>query len=271
MSGLQQKIFIWLLLLVSIVWPARTNSQFHSQTVRALARTPRTRKDRSIVVGTTRLGVPINALIFGRGKKHIVIIGGIHGDESSAVSVAEAFAVSLNGERLPRGLTVVVIPRANPDGLKVGARSNSEGVDLNRNFPSKTWRPGSKESRYYPGSEPGSEPETQALVKVIKKWRPSLLISIHAPLNCVNWDGPAESVAQAMAKASDFRLCENIGYETPGSLGSYAGSERSIPSVTLELGDLLGSQEIVDQGLRTLRAALEFISRLPENPPKNRH
>ena len=174
--------------------------------------------------------------------------------------MAKAFVASLESDPLPAGLTVVVIPEVNPDGLKAGTRSNSVGVDVNRNFPAKNWRPGSKESRYYPGPKPLSEREAQAIIKAIKKWRPALLISIHAPLKCMNWDGPAEDVSSAMAQAIGFSLCKDIGYETPGSLGSYAGKDREIPIVTFELGDDLTSAETTTQGVRALRAALDFVS-----------
>jgi hypothetical protein len=218
---------------------------------------------RQTVIGKTSLKSPIIAFRFGRGKQYVIILGGMHGDEPSSARVAEAFAASLERDPPPAGVSVMVIPKVNPDGLKAGTRSNSVGVDINRNFPSKTWRPGSKESRYYPGPEPMSERETHATVTLIKKWRPALLISIHAPLQCINWDGPAEGVSNAMAQAIGFSLCRDVGYETPGSLGSYAGKDLDIPTVTLELGDNLTSEEITNQGLRSLRAALEFMSSAP--------
>ena len=70
-------------------------------------------------------------------------------------------------------------------------------------------------------------------------------------------------MAGAMAQASGFPLCRDIGYETTGSLGSYAGKDLNIPTVTLELGDNLTSEEITNQGLRALRAALDFMSSAP--------
>lgn len=273
-----QKFIIWLLLLSGLLVgtpPAR--SDFHGPpaieltelsggTLRQSSPSVHQSKPaskRQTVVGKTSQKSPIIAFRLGRGKQYVVILGGMHGDEPSSARVAEAFAASLEREPPPAGVSVVIIPEVNPDGLKAGTRSNSVGVDINRNFPSKTWRPGSKESRYYPGEKPMSEPETRASVKLIKKWRPALLISIHAPLQCVNWDGPAENVSAAMAQASGFSLCRDIGYETPGSLGSYAGLDLDIPTVTLELGDNLTSQEVTNQGLRALRAALDFMSSAP--------
>ena len=218
---------------------------------------------RQTAIGKTNLKSRIVAFTFGRGNRHVVILGGMHGDEPSSTQVAKAFAASLERDPPPAGLSVVVIPEVNPDGLQAGTRSNSVGVDINRNFPANSWQPGAKESRYYSGPKPMSERETQAAVKLIKKWRPALLISIHAPLNCINWDGPAEDVSSAMARAIGFSLCRDIGYETPGSLGSYAGKDLEIPTITFELADDLPSEEITTQGVRALRAALDFVSSAP--------
>ncbi len=49
----------------------------------------------------------------------------------------------------------------------------------------------------------------------------------------VDYDGPAEALAEAMSRASGLRV-KKLG-ASPGSLGSYAGVELKIPIVTLEL------------------------------------
>jgi len=279
----RQKNFIWLgLLLRLLLTPLLANAQFPghpasesrlwntptlklaertSQPQRAVGRRKKSDPEgKVVIVGNTVRQTPITASIFGSGRKHVIILGGIHGDEPSSAWVANAFAVSLNRHRVPANITLVIMSRVNADGLSVGTRANWVGVDLNRNFPSKTWRPDSRGARYYPGEKALSEPETVALVELIKQWRPALIISIHAPLNCINWDGPAEDAARAMARASVSRLCKDIGYKTPGSLGSYSGEDLNIPTVTLELDDPLGSGKIRTQGLLALRAALKFVS-----------
>ena len=55
------------------------------------------------------------------------------------------------------------------------------------------------------------------------------------PYKVVNYDGPAESVAQEISKLIDYKVEENIGYPTPGSFGTYCGIEKNIPTITLEL------------------------------------
>ena len=210
-------------------------------------------------LGYTSRNTPINAFVFGNGHKHVVVLGGIHGDERSAAVVATALVDSLDNNQVSANLTVVVVPRLNPDGLDAGTRTNGSAVDINRNFPSKTWRAEPRGGRYHSGEKPSSEPETRIVIDLIKKWSPELLISIHAPLNCINWDGPAKDIARTMAEASGYPLREDIGYETPGSLGSYAGKELNIPTITLELQDAVGNQEVTKQGLFALRAAINQI------------
>src|SRR5690606_35297117 len=58
------------------------------------------------------------------------------------------------------------------------------GVDLNRNYP-KGWgscngSSGSRTSDTYRGEAPASEPETQAMMKLIQKIRPVFDISYHS-------------------------------------------------------------------------------------------
>ena len=72
-------------------------------------------------------------------------------------------------------------------------------------------------------------------MKMIRQFRPSRVLAVHSPLFCMNYDGPAEDLATAMARASGYPLKASIGYPTPGSLGSYAGRDLRLPTITLEL------------------------------------
>ena len=91
-----------------------------------------------------------------------------------------------------------VVLAANPDGLVRGTRGNARGVDLNRNFPTKDWRPDPVMHRYTldaprdvvlsPGASPGSEPETKALMALIEELRPDAVVALHAPLACIDDD-----------------------------------------------------------------------------------
>jgi murein peptide amidase A len=78
---------------------------------------------------------------------------------------------------LPREGDLWVVEDANPDGVAAGTRTNGRGVDLNRNFPWR-WRRGAR-GTYYPGPRAGSEPETQALMRLVRRVRPQLGIYYH--------------------------------------------------------------------------------------------
>jgi protein MpaA len=133
------------------------------------------------------------------------------------------------------GRCVAVLPAANPDGLARRLRTNKNLVDLNRNFPASNWQKTRKTS-FYGGAAPASEPETQAMLDVLERLRARAIISVHAMAQpCNNYDGPAGHLARLMSVTNGYPVRPNMGYPTPGSLGSWAGVDRQIPIVTLEL------------------------------------
>lgn len=210
-----------------------------------------------VTLGKTVRGRDITATIYGSGAKRVLVFGGIHGDEQHTTVVARALAVNINPDTLPSNLTVIVVPDVNPDGLMVATRVNANGVDINRNFPSKTWRSEYIEQRHYPGVQPSSEPETRAVLSLLEQYPPHLVITLHAALGCVNWDGQqGAALAQTLASVNGYPLCATLGYETPGSLGILTGIDRQIPTVTIELRPKKAS-ELVEENLPALLALLK--------------
>ena len=61
------------------------------------------------------------------------------------------------------------------------------------------------------------------------------MVAVHAPFACVNFDGPADAWAEAVSQACGWPVRPQIGYPTPGSLGSWLGVDRGLPVLTLEL------------------------------------
>lgn len=169
----------------------------------------------------------------------VLVIGGIHGDEFSSVSVVFKWMNILN--QFHSGLFHWrFIPAANPDGLLIAdsQRQNANGIDLNRNFPTADWDALANEywvertyrnPRRYPGEEAMSEPETQFLVEQIAEFDPDIIISMHAPYHLVDYDGPPS----APNKVGGLYLRELGVY--PGSLGNYFGVDKARPIVTIEL------------------------------------
>lgn len=171
----------------------------------------------------------------------VLIMGGIHGDEYSSISILFKW-LSLFSSQGPEGeFHWRFAPLVNPDGLLDGGqarRQNANGVDLNRNFPSHDWndtaaaywqKSTGSNPRRFPGSSPGSEPEVQWVVNQIEEFQPDVIVSVHAPYHLLDFDGPA----RAPDKIGELYLHQLGVY--PGSLGNFAGLNRRIPVVTLEL------------------------------------
>ncbi len=180
------------------------------------------------------------------GKK-IMILGSMHGDEITSVSLAfrwlDIMQASATDSEL-RKYNYFIAPLVNPDGYfsRPRTRTNASGVDLNRNFRTKRWevdalsewkRKAHADPRRFPGKTAGSEKETLLVEKWIADYNPDLIISIHAPYNLLDHDGPVllpDSKSPLKIKA--------LG-AFPGSLGQYAGVEKSIPVITVELAQAM--------------------------------
>ncbi len=192
-------------------------------------------------IGTSVEGRPIRAATYenGPGCARVLIFAGIHGDEWQGVDIAQRFLdVVRRWDRTRVKVVLAVIPIANPDGVFRRRRTNAHGVDLNRNFPASNWTQRRPSSAFFGGTEPAGEPETQAMIAWVEGFRPDRILSLHVMNNssyCNNYDGPAGPLAQAMAHRNGYRVKADIGYPTPGSFGTWAGRERAIPTVTLEL------------------------------------
>lgn len=200
--------------------------------------------------------------VFGDAPNPALIIGGIHGSEPTSAFVAERLLEHLRDHpqiwNPPGARAAAVLPVANPDGCRWGVRSNARGVDVNRNFPASNWRRRAHRHNN-DGDAPLSEPESRAVADAIELLRPRLIVSIHSidrARHCNNFDGPAERLAERMSQHNGYPVRPSIGYPTPGSLGSWAGIDRQIPIVTLELPREVPGEEAWAQNREALLAAI---------------
>jgi murein peptide amidase A len=178
------------------------------------------------------------------GIARVLVVGGIHGDELTSVSIVFRWLELLKHPSSDAAhYRWRVIPVLNPDGLlaRPPKRVNARGVDLNRNFPTPNWAHEARrywsvstkrDPRRYPGPAPNSEPESRALHNEIMDFRPDVIIAVHAPHSVLDFDGPPEG----MKPPSRFGRLQlrRLGVY-PGSLGNFGGLRQGIPVVTLEL------------------------------------
>ena len=183
----------------------------------------------TFVVGRSVEGRPIECVVIGEGGDVLLIVASIHGDETGGTPLVRHLIEVLEDRGdLVNSRRIVIMPAANPDGMARRTRYNARGIDLNRNFNAVNWFAG-----YRTGDVPFSEPETRAIARVIQTYPPNQIVSIHEPLECIDYDGPGEEMALRLSAHSDLPLRKLGG--KPGSLGSYAGDDKGIPTITLEL------------------------------------
>jgi len=186
---------------------------------------------RTLTAGHSVAGRLLEYTIHGNGPRVILLMASIHGSEGAGTPLLLRFRQWLAEKPdVLRGHTVLIMPVANPDGLLRGDRLNSHGVDLNRNFAADNRRDSERS-----GLTPLSEPESRAIAALIEKHQPQLIVSIHQPLECIDWDGPPETEALARRFANSCGLpLKKLGAR-PGSLGAWFGEVLDRPILTMEL------------------------------------
>jgi protein MpaA len=190
--------------------------------------------------GVSRDGLPLQVFMppGGRPPRHLVFAG-IHGTEPDSTVIVSAALRSID----PSALRSAVVLAANPEGLLLGTRGNASGVELNRNWPSSTWRPDPVPHRWTladprdvtlsPGTEPASEPEVQALIELIHALSPEVIVSVHSPLACID-DPEGLALGAWLAQRTGLERVLDVGYPTPGSFGTWA-AEQDRRVITYEL------------------------------------
>ena len=123
-------------------------------------------------IGKTVLGRDINAIFIGKGSRHAIIDGCIHGNEKSgafsAIRTAELlieyYRSDPSWQKKLNQYNITIIPVLNPDGFVANNRTNANGKDLNRQFPPE-------------GTT--TEPEALALRNLFDKDKPTIYINHH--------------------------------------------------------------------------------------------
>jgi protein MpaA len=183
-----------------------------------------------------------------------LVLCGVHGDEITPVKFCWDLMKELKTNHTFNDKLVVVAPLVTPDSFfkERPTRTNGAGVDVNRNFPTKDWHAEAhkrwkvsykKDKRKFPGPRAASEQETIFQMNLIKRYRPNKVITVHAPLTLLDYDGPSlkaeegksakDLLEQMSQKSSGYKVSNYPIF--PGSLGNWSGKENHIPTYTLEL------------------------------------
>ena len=209
--------------------------------------------------GKSVRGLDLPLVEFGRGSRYIFLNGNIHAreyittnyhlevlDEYAYAYVKNTRIGGYSVRSLLDSFTLVILPCANPDGRAMAIagdvqyKANANGVDLNRNFPIY-WSSYSDDG-YYGGPSAGSEPETQAIMKVLRSYPFELVLDCHTAGNVIyysdsgctaDFTNRSRAIANALAAESGY-----IPYTaTVGAgLANYARNKGAgIPGLTIEM------------------------------------
>jgi murein peptide amidase A len=187
--------------------------------------------------------IPAAGVKPGTEPLRVLLIGGIHGDELTATSIVFQWMQWMQTPPA-QNFQWSVAPIVNPDGLlaRKPQRVNGNGVDLNRNFPTPGWQHDApnywvkrtgRDPRRFPGRAPLSEPETRWLNAEMERFRPNVIVSVHAPFGVLDFDGPAPT-----PRKFGLLWFNPVG-TYPGSLGNYSGVHKNVPVITIELPNAL--------------------------------
>lgn len=149
------------------------------------------------------------------------------------------------------------VPLMNPDGYEIVLQGkpyeyykyNANGVDINRNFPSISYK-----KTDFTGKYAGSEPETEAFVNFVKNHNTLGYIDFHSRGNCIYYyrkymnhiyNTRQEIIAKKLSEISGYSLVlpeneiepEDSGGNTVHFYSEYTGN----PAITVETVDDLES------------------------------
>jgi len=120
---------------------------------------------------------PIEVARFGKGSKNVLIVGSLAGNEPESLTLIDAACALSSQYSPPEGITLLFVRTLNPDGMVDHVHTNSRGVDLNRNFPSRYFT--SIPDRLT-GPAPASEVETQYMVRILQEYQPVRVVHLRS-------------------------------------------------------------------------------------------
>ena len=241
---------------------------------------------RKLDIGYTQNKTPIQVIQIGTGSRNIVLVGGLTGDyalSSSELAKQVRDYFQINIHRIPKGVTLHIVIDANPDSSgepgTLNARTNPNGVDLNRNWDCR-WEKDAAFSTFpvSGGSQPFSELETQALRDYFLDTQPEAVVIWDAtyskygrisPGGCGDMSLFSEELMALYGQNAEYILGEVASKDT-GDAANWL-DEQGIPAIRVRLpyrasGDIpreeLKQQQ--DNNIRAVQAIIDNIDKLSQ-------
>lgn len=216
-------------------------------------------------MGATVKGHPLRALFAGNSGRRVVLVGAVHVSESGPELMLPAVERLLAEKpELLEAVGIAALPCVTLDerdrllstGYPLYLRKNANGIDLNRNFDA-WWSPAVTDpaAETFQGNAPASEPETQALMCLVRQSNPAAVFSFHSIASLCNACFLYSRISEQEGDTAYAELCKMTGllyaegmygdeaekhycvsgFGSPGTLGSWVYKEYRVPSFDLEL------------------------------------
>src|SRR4051794_1266124 len=206
------------------------------------------------VIGTSVQGRPIVAWHrwHDGAARTLLVVGNLHGDEPAGLRVVRR----LRRAPLPADVDLWVVPTGNPDGTAAGRRTNAHSVDLNRNFP-RFWRRAGRGTSQWSGPSAASEPETRALLRLVRRLSPRTTLVLHQPLDGIDaYRAKSRSLGRGLARGTGL---PGKGVDCQGgcprTLTDWHHARTPGRAVTVELGRQVPQSQVRRVAAAFLRVA----------------
>lgn len=202
----------------------------------------------------------------GNGEKKLFINGAHHGCEYITSKICVDFYPYIKDRT--KDWTVFVMPMVNPDGVAVAQgllpkntviyenlrrmngwndiyrawQANANGVDLNHNYDADFKQLEAAGPSRCSGRYPESEPETRAVVNLVRKERFDMVICLHSQGEEIyhgfkgRYPKGSIKVAEEMAKISGYKIEEPEDLASFGGMKDWFVDKFGKPGFTLEVG-----------------------------------
>jgi len=219
-------------------------------------------------IGQTVRGQKLRVIRLGTGNRRIALVGALHAGESGPELMIPAFErILAEHKELLAHVSIAAIAAVNLDerqrlaeGTPWYLRTNANGVDLNRNYPAD-WDTvdygygldtSDPDSMTYRGPAPASEPETRAVMDLLRADPVEAVYAFHclASICGAHLLGPkcATKDEAFKAKCTGFATAYGLGMDrslpadsvfrfgtTAGSLPAWCYRELGVPAFDLEI------------------------------------
>lgn len=211
--------------------------------------------------GHSHEGRPIEVLQVGRGPFRTLVLGSVHGSETTAIESVSRLATHLGA--MPdhwHEVNVLIVKTPNPDGLARGSNWNGRGVDLNHNFPRPATDRTPRDSRA--GAADCSEIETRLVRHLLESYRPHRVVHVKSTANEFGWalcSRQAKPVSDYLGAMRNIRVGKTEQNRVIGSIEDYASNALNLEVVTLAVPSGPDPKSTWDDYRNPLLAAAAYV------------